>query len=106
MQISSAGPVSVARRRHAARPSRSPPARCTVTGLSHQPLATQRRAGGDRARARGERLPAPRSQTPTAMSCSPVDPDELDVGALGKALVVLDQRAEPQQARRVSDRAG
>ena len=69
-QISSAGPVSVASPSRSST-SRSPPARCTVTGLSHQPLATQAALAATALVPEESVSPAPRSQTPTVMSCSP-----------------------------------
>src|SRR6185437_3038277 len=70
VQISSAGPVSVAS------PScsstwRSPPARCTVTGLSHHPFATAAALAATALVPEESVSPAPRSQTPTVMSWSP-----------------------------------
>ena len=70
MQISSAGPVSVASPSRSST-CRSPPARCTVTGLSHQPLATQAALAATALVPDESVSPAPRSQTPTVMSCSP-----------------------------------
>src|SRR3954453_11011038 len=75
-----------------------------------------RRAGGDGARARGERLPRPALPDADSDVVSAVDAHELDVRSLGEALVRLDERAEAQQLRalgvaaddrvRVADRDG
>src|SRR5947208_6804535 len=70
VQISSAGPVRVARP-SASSTWRSPPARCTVTGLSHQPLATAAALAATALVPEESVSPAPRSQTPTVMSFLP-----------------------------------
>src|SRR5438105_1197645 len=69
-QISSAGPVSVARPPSSST-ARSPPGRCTVTGLSHQPRATATAAAATELVPDESVSPAPRSQTPTVSSCGP-----------------------------------
>ena len=96
MQISSAGPVSVAW------PSSSVDLQVAAGQVhGHRALAPAvgdaGRAGRDRARARRERLPRPALPDADGDVVLAVHPDELDVRAFREALVVLDQRAEPQQ---------
>ena len=74
-------------------------ATCEVHGDRALAPAVRDRSGstGDGARAGGKRLPRPALPDSDAELVIAVDPHELDVRALGKTWMVLDQRSELQQ---------
>ena len=83
---------------------RSPPGRCTVTGLSHQPRSTATAAAATDDEPGGARLPRPALPDEHGEVVAAVDANELDVRALGEAGVRSRAAGRGGAGRRASGR--